>query len=104
MGTGQYKFKPGRYPITVHWVATDRKEPDFDYEARVSKVSGDLEVDIEDPDKLLGRWDISYPDRTIGKTAWLIVKSQCPEDQNDEDKPASCFTTCEDCQASHHLR
>ncbi|XP_066928274.1 uncharacterized protein [Clytia hemisphaerica] len=102
LGTGRYKFNPGRYPITVHWVATNLQIPDFDYMARVSKVSGDLEVVIEDPDNLLGEWYDSYTDRTTDKTAWLIVKSHCPEDTNDQNKPTSCYDNCENCQTSSH--
>ena len=105
VGSGTYKFEPGRYPITVRWVATNIRSgiPDYDYRAEISKVSGrGVVVRVEDPSNLLGSFYISHTDRTIGKEATLVVEAVCTKDS--KEKPASCYKTCSDCQESYKRR
>ena len=45
--------------------------PDYDYEADVTKVSGNATVTVEDPDDILGQFHDSYFDCTVGKEATL---------------------------------
>ena len=98
VGSGTYKFGPGRYTIIVRWVATNLATPDYDYEADVTKVSGNATVTVEDPDDILGQFhDSSDFDRTVGKEATLIVEGECSDDASDE---TYCIDTCEECQSS----
>ena len=98
VGSGTYKFGPGRYAITVRWVATNLETPDYDYTAQVSRESGDATVTVEDPDNILGTFYDSYFDRTVGKEATLIVEGgECLDEASDE---IHCIDTCDECQSS----
>ena len=97
VGSGTYKFGPGRYTITVQWVASIFSTPDYDYTAQVSKESGTATVTVEDPDNILGTFHDSSFDRTVGKEATLIVKGECLDEASDE---IYCIDTCEECQSS----
>ena len=103
VGSGIYKFEPGRYPITVRWVATNIESgiPDYDYTAAVNKVSEkDVVVKIEDPSDLLGNFYLSHTDRTIGLEATLVVEPMCIK--GNKKNPPSCYKTCPECQSSKH--
>lgn len=98
VGSGVYQFPPGRYEITVQWVATNIRTPDYDYTASVTeekKIKG-VTVSVEDESGLLGYHYESYYDFTVGKSAVLIVKAECDE----VDKAASCFSNCTACQSN----
>ena len=97
VGSGTYKFGPGRYTIIVRWVATNLATPDYDYKAYVTKVSGNATVTVEDPDNILGTFHDSFFDRTVGKEATLIVEGECLDEASDE---IYCIDTCEECQSS----
>ena len=103
VGSGTYKFVPGTYPTTVQWVATNRGAagPDYDYTAKVRKVSGEANVRIEDPQRILGAYGDSSFDRTVGKKAHLIVEAICKNNEND---PVECYKTCDECQRSTERR
>ena len=97
VGSGVYKYKPGIYPITVQWVATNLDSPDFDYLADVSKQSGTATMRVEDPDEILGLHFDSTFDRTVDKKAFLFIEAMCNGNDNDT---VECYKTCEDCQKS----
>ena len=96
VGSGTYKFGPGRYTITVRWVATNLATPDYDYTARASKESGTATVTVEDPDNILGTFHDSSFDRIVGKEATLIVEGECLDEESDK---IHCIDTCEECQS-----
>ena len=95
--SGTYKFEPGKYTITVRWVASIYEPPDYDYVAKLEKVSGDATVTVDDPDHILGQFYRGSVDRTVGKEATLIVEGECSDDASDE---IYCIDTCEECQSS----
>ena len=100
VGTGEYTFSAGRYPITVQHVGSMLNTPDYDYTALVSVIqkTGDAKVKVEDPQHLLGRHSESSYDYTIGKSALLIVESNCPVDQ--DVKECHCNADCISCKNS----
>jgi len=93
IGSGVYKYLPGNYSITVHHESTIFVYigPDYDYTARVEKVSGKAAIEVLDPKGILGKHDESVENYAFGKSATLIVK--------DIDKPGSCssFKKCKEC-------
>ncbi len=58
VSTGTYEVPPGTYTVTIkhkgtdpNWKGDDQNpSPDYDYTARLEKVSGDAKVTINDPD------------------------------------------------------
>ena len=103
VGSGTYKFAPGTYPITVQWVATNRgaRGPDYEYTAKVRKVSGEAKIEVQDPQRILGAYTGGTTDRTVGKKAYLIVEAICKDNEND---PMECYKTCDECQRSTERR
>ena len=49
VGSGTYEFTPGSYSITLRHLDSNLARPDYDYTARVEKVSGGARVTVEDP-------------------------------------------------------
>ena len=96
VGSGEYDYGPGKYIIQVTWVATRFKVPDYDYTAKVEKVSGSANVKIEDPLHILGRHDESNYDYALGKTATMIVTANCSETSD----KGECIDNCEECRAN----
>eukprot|EP00523_Entomoneis_sp_CCMP467_P023211 CAMPEP_0168830468 /NCGR_PEP_ID=MMETSP0727-20121128/1546_1 /TAXON_ID=265536 /ORGANISM="Amphiprora sp., Strain CCMP467" /LENGTH=1752 /DNA_ID=CAMNT_0008883699 /DNA_START=232 /DNA_END=5491 /DNA_ORIENTATION=- len=90
VSTGTYPFKAGTYIVKVSHRGSNLQVPDYDYTASISVASDpNWEVIIDDPSTLLGTFYTSSYDRTIGKTAMLVLRQS--------DSSCSQYTTCTDC-------
>lgn len=97
VGSGEYKFKPGTYKITINHVGTNLQTPDYDYRALVSKVSGKAKVVVNDPKGILGDHYESNSDYTKGKSATMVVDSDCAGSSRETE--CVCLKSCEACNA-----
>ena len=100
MSAGQYVFKPGTYKIAVKHIATKLRRPDYDYTATVTKVDGRASVVVSDPSGLLGTHYESITDFTVGKSAELIVATNCAVSGNRSvEMKCECLNSCETCES-----
>ena len=92
VGSGVYQYLPGTYQITITHIDSNLNSPDSDYQAQVQNQSGDANVEVQDPQGILGYHDESTCDFTVGKSATLNVTGK-------EGKPDDCSTykRCESC-------
>ena len=92
VGSGVYQYLPGTYPITITHIDSNLNSPDYDYQAQVQKQSGDANVEVQDPQGILGYHHESTYNFARGKSATLYVTSK-------EEKPGDCSTyaTCDSC-------
>jgi len=88
IGSGIYRFLPGKYVITIHHIDSIYSTPDYDYTARVTKESGEATIKISDPESILGVHYESTFDFTLGKSATLTVEGT---------DSCSSYKTCEEC-------
>ena len=83
VGSGVYQYLPGTYQITITHIDSNLNSPDSDYQAQVQNQSGDANVEVQDPQGILGYHDESTCDFTVGKSATLNVTGK-------EGKPDDC--------------
>ena len=89
-----YTFLPGNYTIKVEHIKSNLSPPDYDYVAKVQKVSGSATVTVVDNFGILGYHYESHRDYALGKTALLIVDTNCPKTSTE----CSCLKTCTSCK------